>query len=86
MSRPVRYPYDHELAAGISMWLNSTIVDDFFRTFSGHTQVNAADLRSLPFPEEEVLRKLAKLVDRSREQASLDEEIARLIGSAVAAA
>jgi adenine-specific DNA-methyltransferase len=77
---------DHELAAGISMWLNSTIVDDFFRTFSGHTQVNAADLRSLPFPEEEVLRKLAKLVDRSREQASLDEEIARLIGSAVAAA
>lgn len=41
---------DPQLAAGLCMWLNSTFVDDWFRTFSGHTQVNAGDLRTLRFP------------------------------------
>lgn len=41
---------DRDLAIGLSLWLNSSLVDRFFRTFSGHTQVNAGDLRSLRFP------------------------------------
>jgi adenine-specific DNA-methyltransferase len=41
---------DRDLAVGLSYWLNSSIVDTFFRTFSGHTQVNATDLRTLRFP------------------------------------
>ena len=32
------------------MWLNSSLVDEFFRTFSGHTHVNATDLRTMRFP------------------------------------
>ncbi|MET8007919.1 Eco57I restriction-modification methylase domain-containing protein [Nonomuraea glycinis] len=39
-----------DLAYGLCLWLNSSLVDKFFRTFSGHTQVNATDLRSLRYP------------------------------------
>lgn len=49
---------DHELAAGLSLWLNSSPVDRYFRTFSGHTQVNATDLREMRYPTAEQLRKL----------------------------
>lgn len=47
-----------DLAVGLSLWLNSTFVDRAFRTFSGHTQVNATDLRSMRFPNEETLSSL----------------------------
>ncbi|MEV0359404.1 Eco57I restriction-modification methylase domain-containing protein [Nocardia sp. NPDC050697] len=52
---------DRDLAFGLSLWLNSTLVDKFFRTFSGHTQVNATDLRTLRFPPLDVLRDLGSL-------------------------
>lgn len=51
---------DRELARGLVVYLNSTILDDYFRTFSGHTQVNATDLRRLPFPCEDDLRELGR--------------------------
>ncbi len=38
------------LAKGLAAYLNSSLVDIYFRQFSGHTQVNASDLRSLPYP------------------------------------
>lgn len=41
---------DRSLAWGLYAYLNSTVVDQYFRRFSGHTQVNATDLRNLPFP------------------------------------
>jgi adenine-specific DNA-methyltransferase len=46
------------IAAGLCLWLNSTAVDQFFRTFSGHTQVNATDLRSMQYPSMEQLNTL----------------------------
>ncbi|MGH3938728.1 MAG: Eco57I restriction-modification methylase domain-containing protein [Pseudonocardiaceae bacterium] len=49
---------DRDLAVGLSYWLNSSIVDNFFRTFSGHTQVNATDLRTLRFPPLDALTRL----------------------------
>lgn len=39
-------------------WLNSTVVDDYFRIFSGHTQVNATDLRKLRYPDAVTLKTL----------------------------
>jgi len=39
-----------ELARGLCLWLNSTIVDKFVRQVNGHTQINATDLRSLRYP------------------------------------
>lgn len=41
---------DAQVTRGLCLWLNSTVVDKYFRTFSGHTQVNATDLRSLRYP------------------------------------
>lgn len=51
---------DRDLAVGLNYWLNSSIVDNFFRTFSGHTQVNATDLRTLRFPPLSALKTLGQ--------------------------
>jgi adenine-specific DNA-methyltransferase len=47
------------LAVGLAAFLNSSIADRYFRQFSGHTQVNATDLRKLPYPSAEQLDKIA---------------------------
>lgn len=46
------------LARGLAIYLNSTIVDQYFRLFNGHTQVNATDLKVLPYPSLEALQAL----------------------------
>jgi adenine-specific DNA-methyltransferase len=63
---------DPQLARGLVVYLNSTMLDDYFRTFSGHTQVNATDLRRLPFPTEDALRALGNAPSLF-EQSSVDE-------------
>jgi adenine-specific DNA-methyltransferase len=47
---------DLSLARGLSLFLNSTLLDTYFRQFSGHTQVNATDLRNLKYPTSGQLR------------------------------
>lgn len=51
------------LAEGLARYLNSAAVDAYFRTFSGHTQVNATDLRNLHYPTREQLESLAPTED-----------------------
>jgi adenine-specific DNA-methyltransferase len=51
-----------ETALGLVVYLNSTAFDTAFRTFSGHTQVNATDIRNMTFPSLEVLSRLATRV------------------------
>lgn len=51
---------DPLVARGLAVWLNSTRLDDYFRVFSGHTQVNATDLRQMPFPTLDQLRTLGE--------------------------
>lgn len=46
------------VARGLAVYLNSTSVDETFRRFSGHTQVNATDLRRMKFPDRETLSEL----------------------------
>jgi adenine-specific DNA-methyltransferase len=46
---------DLTLAKGLAVYLNSSLVDTYFRLFNGHTQVNATDLRSLKYPTLEQL-------------------------------
>ena len=60
-----------ELAYGLSVFLNSTIVDQHFRNFSGHTQVNATDLRAMRYPDRDTLISLGTW---AREQAELTQE------------
>jgi adenine-specific DNA-methyltransferase len=40
------------------VFLNSTLVDEQFRRFSGHTQVNATDLRLLKYPSRDTLTRV----------------------------
>jgi adenine-specific DNA-methyltransferase len=47
-----------DIAHGLAAWLNSTVIDRFVRCFNGHTQINATDLRRLPFPSTEELQRL----------------------------
>jgi adenine-specific DNA-methyltransferase len=44
-----------DAARGLAIYLNSTLLDVYFRQFNGHTQVNATDLRSLLYPRRETL-------------------------------
>jgi len=69
---------DQRLARGLAIFLNSSAVDGYFRLFSGHTQVNAADLRRLPYPSLEQLQGLAGAISDLRSQATIDGAVARL--------
>ena len=60
-----------DLAHGLGLFLNSTIVDRYFRNFSGHTQVNATDLRSMRYPSKMTLMRFGKW---ARAQQSLSQE------------
>lgn len=62
-----------EMALGLATFLNSTIVDSYFRQFNGHTQVNATDLRKLPYPSSEQLERLAIRAADAADQQGLDE-------------
>ena len=50
-----------EIAKGLVAYFTSTILDLYFRQFSGHTQVNANDIHALPLPPTEVLLSLSAL-------------------------
>ena len=62
---------------GLALYLNSTLVDQYFRLFNGHTQVNASDLRSLPYPSLEALAALGG--DRAGVNLPTQEEIDDLV-------
>lgn len=58
---------------GLAAFLNSTLLDTYFRQFNGHTQVNATDLRSLRYPTIDELGMLGvKIGDAFPAQAELD--------------
>jgi len=48
------------LARGLALFLNATVTDLHFRNFSGHTQVNATDLRSMRYPSRQLLIEFGK--------------------------
>ena len=70
-----------ELARGLMVFLNSTAVDDYFRSFSGHTQVNATDLRLLKYPSRDALIELGKwaALQRTLTQELIDNKMGDLI-------
>jgi len=57
------------LAHGLAVFLNSSVVDDYFRQFNGHTQVNATDLKFIKYPDRSTLIYLG---DRAMEQETLE--------------
>jgi adenine-specific DNA-methyltransferase len=74
------------LARGLALYLNSTLVDIYFRQFSGHTQVNAADLRMMVYPGREMLERLGsragdRLLTQREIDTLLEEEIQNMTDS-----
>ena len=68
------------LAKGLAAFLNSSMVDNYFRQFNGHTQVNATDLRSLKYPAREQLLALGSAMtsptsDQKQIDAILEKEL-----------
>lgn len=53
------------VACGLAVFLNSSLVDCYFRQFNGHTQVNAVDLRSLRYPKMEQLKAMGRKIGKS---------------------
>jgi adenine-specific DNA-methyltransferase len=54
-------------ARGLAVLLNSSLMDTYFRIFSGHTQVNATEIRRLPLPPLEAIMELGRLARVSPE-------------------
>ncbi len=69
-----------DLARGLTAFLNSTLLDSYFRQFSGHTQVNATDLRKIKYPDRKDLIQLGcELGDSLFNQDQLDSLINRIL-------
>ncbi|MCQ9327573.1 Eco57I restriction-modification methylase domain-containing protein [Neisseria dentiae] len=68
-----KHGLDELVAKGLACFLNSTELDQHFRSFSGHTQVNATDLRNIKFPTLETLIELGKSYKTSMNQAQIDK-------------
>ncbi len=64
------------VAKGLLVYLNSTLLDLYFRQFSGHTQVNVTDLRSLHYPDRDILVRLGEQI---AEPFPVQEEIDRIL-------
>ncbi|EHU1360622.1 SAM-dependent methyltransferase [Acinetobacter baumannii] len=65
--------FDYETAMGLACFLNSTMLDEYFRVFSGHTQVNATDLRNMKYPSLKNLQILGKKYDIKMTQDQIDK-------------
>lgn len=69
-----------ELAHGLMLFLNTTAVDEQFRRFNGHTQVNATDLRLMKYPTRAALLTLGKwaMQRTALTQDMIDEQLAKM--------
>lgn len=69
------------LARGLAVFLNGTAVDENFRRFNGHTQVNATDLRVMKYPSRETLIALGEwaMHHTGLTQAMIDKKLEELL-------
>ena len=69
------------LARGLAVFLNTTAVDENFRRFNGHTQVNATDLKRMKYPSRKTLIGLGEwaMQQESPTQEQIDAKLGVLI-------
>lgn len=63
---------------GLAALFNSALLDRYFRTISGNTQVNATELRTMNFPDLKTLSSIGKLIRSILEGAS-STDIERIV-------
>ena len=76
---------DENLARGLAVYLNCKAVDDTFRRFSGHTQVNATDLRKMKYPDRNTLELLGKWakMEKDLQIESFDHQLEKIANESV---
>ena len=67
-----------EETRGLAVLLNSSLMDTYFRRFSGNTQVSATELRALPLPLLEVIIELGRIAAYS--DAPVDTLVTEVLG------
>jgi len=67
-----------ELVLGLTAWLNTALCDNLFRNFSGHTQVNATDLRNMKYPSKDILINFGRSVEGKRQE-EYDQILEKLV-------
>ena len=71
-----------DVARGLAVFLHSSLVDIYFRQFSGHTQVNATDLRMIRYPGRKSLQRLGMYAGQAfPSQEKIDELIEKEVHS-----
>jgi adenine-specific DNA-methyltransferase len=68
---------------GIAAILNSTVIDNFFRSLNGNTQVNATDIRSVPLPTMQDIIEIGRQVFQAHahnDQYKIDEILGQNLG------
>jgi adenine-specific DNA-methyltransferase len=66
-------------AYGLAAFLNSSLVDRYFRAVSGNTQVNATEIRSMPVPS---IEQLSEIGDAVRQMPERDlNVVGRVVGN-----
>lgn len=65
------------IARGLTVFLNTSAVDEYFRCFNGHTQVNAMDLKQIRYPSRQALINLGEwaMEQGDMTQAMIDEQL-----------
>jgi tRNA1(Val) A37 N6-methylase TrmN6 len=69
------------LARGLVVFLNTTAVDEHFRRFNGHTQINATDLKLMKYPSRDALIQLGEwaMLQGMLTQDQIDAKLGTLI-------
>lgn len=73
-----KHGLERTIALGLACFLNSTILDNHFRVFSGHTQVNATDLKNMKYPTPQFLNTLGKEYHPRMRQEEVDFLVERV--------
>lgn len=70
-----------EEAIGLAAFLNSTLLDTWFRATNGNTQVGAAEIRAMPMPPIPTIRALGRRARGVTDLARIDGLVADVLGS-----
>jgi adenine-specific DNA-methyltransferase len=62
---------------GIAAFLNTLLIDVYFRVLNGNTQVNASDIRILPLPSGDTIREIGAYI--MRRKPSIGDELDKAI-------
>jgi adenine-specific DNA-methyltransferase len=79
--RPTGELSTHE-ALGLATFFNSALVDRYFRAISGNTQVNAAEIRAMPFPSLDTIREIGQAVEKvgDRSPPNIEKAVGEVLG------